>query len=326
MGFKGGLVSLLLATAASAQVRGVGLHSLQLADPVGEGTTRAEVFYPAAQPSTSFDIDLFQVDASRELEPIPGRHPLILLSHGHGGSRWGHHDLASALARKGFVVATLDHAGDSFADPSGAGTDRVWLGRAVQLRALLDAVLAEPKLSARVDASRIGAAGFSAGGYSVLLLAGARPDFSRLERQCAKRKDSVLCSELGRVQVTRPSLMSARVEPRVRAVFAMAPVGVFFDKEGLKDVKVPVRLYAAAEDRVLPVADHADHIRDSLPSRPEYTRVPRAGHFVFLAPCKPGKAKAVPELCVDPPGVDRKKLHQQLASEAERFFRRALSP
>ncbi len=141
----------------------------------------------------------------------------------------------------------------------------------------------------------------------------------------AKRKDSVLCTELGRVQITNPSLMDARVEPRVRAVLAMAPVGVFFDKAGLKDVKVPVRLYAAAEDRVLPPADHADHIRDSLPSKPEYTRVPKAGHFVFLAECEPNAVKARPQLCVDPPGVDRRKLHQQLADEAASFFRRALS-
>ncbi len=320
------LIALLLGTsAAAAEAPGVGFRELAMKDPVGGGPMSGLVFYPAAQPAKPLPVALFLVDAGRELEPVPGRYPLVLISHGHAGNRWGHHDLATELARKGFIVATLDHPGDNFRDTSGAGTDAVWLGRAWQLRALLDAVLAEGTVGASVDPGRVGALGFSAGGYTVLLLAGAVPDFGRLERHCKTRKKAVLCAELAKVRATRPDLKNT-AEPRIRSVFSMAPVGVFFDKAGLKHVKVPVRLYAAAKDEVLPVADHAAHVRASLPTPPEYTLIPRAGHYVFLAPCTPESAEQAQELCMDAPGVDREKLHRELAADAERFFSRTLAP
>ncbi|KFA88673.1 alpha/beta hydrolase family protein [Archangium violaceum] len=135
----------------------------------------------------------------------------------------------------------------------------------------------------------------------------------------------MLCGLLPKVRVTRPDLKDT-AEPRIRAIFTMAPVGVFFDKAGLKNVKVPVRLYAAAKDEVLPVADHAGHVRASLPAAPEYTLVPRAGHYVFLAPCMPEAKQEARDICVDPPGVDREKLHREWTGDAVRFFTRTLAP
>jgi predicted dienelactone hydrolase len=271
-------------------------------------------------------VALWRVDAGRELEPVSGRYPLVLVSHGHAGSRWGHHDLATALAREGFVVASLDHPGDNFRDANGpaAATDAVLLGRAWQIRALLNAVLTDETVGPSVDPGRVGALGFSAGGYTTLLLAGAVPDFRRLERYCRVKKKTVFCGELSKVRVTRPDLKDT-AEARIRAVFAMAPVGVFFDKAGLKGVKVPVRLYAAAKDEVLPVADHAGHVRAALPTPPEYTLIPRAGHYVFIAPCAAEAKEEAQELCMDPPGVDREKLHRELATDAVRFFTRTLA-
>lgn len=322
------LVTVLLGTAAAAAAPGVGFHELALKDPVNGGPMTGLVFYPASRAADApLTLGIWRVAAGPELEPVPGRYPLVLISHGHGGSRWGHHDLATALAREGFVVASLDHPGASFMDADGpaAGTDQVWLGRAVQVRALLDGVLADAKTGPLVDPGRVGALGFSAGGYTTLLLAGAVPDFGRLERYCRANKQTYVCGVLPEVRVTRPDLKGT-AEPRVRAIFSMAPVGVFFDKTALKDVKVPVRLYAAAKDAVLPVADHAANVRASLPTAPEYTLVPRAGHYVFLAPCIPELKAKEPELCVDPPGVDREKLHRELAADAVRFFTRTLAP
>jgi len=44
--------------------------------------------------------------------------PLIVISHGHGGSFLGRHDLAEVLADSGFVVAAINHPGDTFSDMS----------------------------------------------------------------------------------------------------------------------------------------------------------------------------------------------------------------
>jgi len=320
------LLALLLCTTALADAQGVGFRELTMKDPIGGGPMGGLVFYPASQANEPLPVALYLVDAGRELELAPGRYPLVVISHGHGGSRWGHHDLATALARKGFVVATLDHPGDNFQDMSAAGTDAVWLGRALQMRALLDAVLADGTVGASVDPARVGALGFSAGGYTVLLLGGAVPDFTRLEKHCKTRKQAFLCTELAKVKRTGHPGLKDTAEPRIRSIFSMAPVGVFFDKAALKDVKVPVRLYAAAKDEVLALADHAAHVRASLPKPPEYTLVLRAGHFVFMAPCTPEGKEMAQQICTDGPGVDREKLHRELATETERFFTRTLAP
>lgn len=320
------LIALLLGTSASAEAVGVGFRELDLKDPVDGGAMTGLVFYPSAQPTQPLPVALWRVDAGRELEPATGRYPLVLISHGHAGSRWGHHDLATALAREGFLVASLDHPKDNSRDANGplGDTDAVWLGRAWQVRALLNAVLTDATLGSSVDPGRVGALGFSAGGYTTLLLAGAVPDFRRLERHCRAKKKAVLCGMLPKVRVTRADLKDT-AEPRVRSVFVMAPVGVFFDKAGLKGVKVPVRLYAAGKDEVLPVADHAGRVRASLPTPPEYTLVPRAGHYVFMAPCAAESKEEAQELCMDPPGVDREKLHRELATDVVRFFTRTLA-
>jgi len=52
--------------------------------------------------------------------------------------------------------------------------------------------------------------------------------------------------------------------------------------------------------------------------------VPGAGHYVFLAPCSPELARQAPQICVDPPGIDRGMFHARLNTEIEDFFRRTL--
>lgn len=53
--------------------------------------------------------------------PVVGEHlPLIVMSHGNGGSFAGHADTAQALAEAGFVVAALTHPGDNYKDQSRA--------------------------------------------------------------------------------------------------------------------------------------------------------------------------------------------------------------
>ena len=70
---------------------------------------------------------------------VKGDHlPLVVISHGHGGSYAGHFDTAIALAQAGFVAAALTHNGDSWRDPS--NPTAIW-ERPRQLKALTDYML-----------------------------------------------------------------------------------------------------------------------------------------------------------------------------------------
>lgn len=291
------------------------------------GTTMpAVVVYPATGAATAASTELgpYQVAATAELPIAAGQHPLVLISHGHGGSALGHHDLATALADAGFIVAAIEHAGDSHRDQSGFGTERVLLGRAWQVSALLDLLLADPQLGPHIDPARVGVAGFSAGGYTSLLLLGATPDFKRRSAYCAVQPaDAEVCvevpAEIAHLPTFRPT-----ADARFRAGFVMAPFAIFFDAASLKQVKAPVYLYGAMADTVLLPEYNVLPVRDALPRLHTFRGIVGAGHYVFLAPCNVSMTQALPMLCVDPPGIDRTELHAQINADAVTFFQRTL--
>ncbi len=98
--------------------------------------------------------------------------PLIVISHGTNGWFGGHHDTAAALADAGFVVAAINHPGDSAKDNARSGELSVFLSRPADMIRLIDFVLNDWKGKAIVDPARIGLFGFSAGGYTSLELIG----------------------------------------------------------------------------------------------------------------------------------------------------------
>jgi predicted dienelactone hydrolase len=252
-----------------------------------------------------------------------GRFPLVLLSHGNGGSMFSQHDMAASLASHGFVVAAVEHPGDNFKDESGQGSDRVFIGRQQQLTALLDYLLGRSAFAPAIDPGKIGVMGFSAGATTALQMLGAKLSFDLLKPYCDRAPNNVLCAARGQVRLSTPAL-TGQTDKRVRAAFVMSPVGVLFDKENWARVTAPVYVYAAAADSVLPIQDHALIAKNNLRSLTQYTEIPGANHYVFLSPCSEQMKSITPALCTDPPGVDRLAIHEKLNADALGFFRAEL--
>jgi predicted dienelactone hydrolase len=114
---------------------------------------------------------------------VPVR-PLVVFSHGIGGSRRGYSHLGRHFARQGYASLHLQHVGSDHAlwrgSPLGlvdrlqqAAQDSEALARVADLRFALDQLLASP-WGPRVDARRIAVAGHSYGANTSLLAAGAR--------------------------------------------------------------------------------------------------------------------------------------------------------
>ena len=101
--------------------------------------------------------------------------PLVVMSHGAGGSFQDHYDTALALAEAGFVVAAVTHTGDNYRDQSGFARIE---NRPRHIKVLIDYMLALSPQRDRLDPMRIGIFGFSAGGFTVLVAIGGVPDFS----------------------------------------------------------------------------------------------------------------------------------------------------
>lgn len=312
--------------AAGQTSSNAGFAALRLTDPVEGGPMTGIVVYPAAAAAGRTTLGPFEIEAVPGAPPQPGPFPLVVFSHGTGGSQLGHHDSLTHLARHGFVAAAVTHPRDNFQDNSGFGTDLQLLGRPRHIVALIDALLARPVPGLDIDGGRIGMAGFSAGGYTTLVAVGGRPDFARFAPYCIENPDdSMMCGPATRKTLrTRPDL-SLVSDPRINAAFVMAPaLGFLFDRAGLADMRVPIRLYRPSADEVLRHPFNAEHVRLNLPAPPEYEVVEGAGHYVFLTPCPASLRRGLPEICVDPPDIDRVQFHAKLNAEMIEFFRRTL--
>jgi dienelactone hydrolase len=105
----------------------------------------------------------------------PGRHPLLVYSHGFGSSKSGGAYLASHMARQGYVVLAVDYPLTSFGAPGGASLADV-VNQPADISFLLDSMLgwdADPDspFYQRIDAGRIAAIGTSLGGLTSTLVA-----------------------------------------------------------------------------------------------------------------------------------------------------------
>lgn len=258
----------------------------------------------------------------REVARGPGL-PLVVISHGNGGSYSGHAATAEALAEAGFMVAALTHTGDNYRDQSRAADVAE---RPRQLKVLIEHMVST-WAGPPVDADRIGAFGFSSGGFTVLVAAGGQPDLARVLEHCRANPGFYDC----RLVAEQPPAAGALQNPwahdkRIRAVVAAAPaLGYTFGRDGLAAVTQPVQLWRAGADRVLPHPFYAQAVHDGLPTSPEYHVVEAAGHFDFMPPCSPQLARAVTFICEPTPGLDRALFQADFNARVVDFFTRTLT-
>jgi predicted dienelactone hydrolase len=305
-----------------------GLQLIEVPADAGGPALKGAVWYPcAATPEPTKLTSLLSVPAAKDCAIEGEKLPLVVISHGRGGWFAGHHDTAETLADAGFVVAAISHAGDTATDMSRTDDLAILVQRPSDMKRLVDFMLGSSGASGswqgaqRIDAARIGFFGFSRGGYTGLVLIGGRPDFRRGIALCPPGAKIRMCEQ---VRDSTP-LPAPSGDPRIKAAIIADPAfAIFFDKEALKEVKVPVSLWASANGGDGVTLESVAAIERNLPSKPEYHVVENAGHFAFLAPCTPEQAQALAPLCTDPPGFDRVAFHKTLNSEALAFFRKYL--
>ena len=334
---KAGLVTRDITPIAHRNWRGAPDHTL-----------RVTVWYPAADtaietPQTIgppgkplFDAGAATAHAAfaPSLEPFP----LIVLSHGTGGSAQQLAWLGTSLARAGFIAAAVDHPGNNAVTGYTPEGFALWWERATDLSEVLDGLLADPELSPHIDKDRVGAAGFSLGGYTVLELAGARTDVSAYFDFCHKDPTNLDCHTpemkdmpgvdqlLQAVRKTSGESLARAADsfrdPRIHAVFAIAPALAFTQtQESLRQIRLPVAVVVGSADPIAPPATNANLLKANIHGARE-TILPNVVHYTFLDTCTPAGKELVPLYCSDPPGVDRAAVHTQVSDMAVQFFAR----
>ncbi len=322
----GCLLLLIALSIPPAHADAVGFSIVSVPNPPAE-PLQVGIWYPTKTPPSEHDVGLFTQSVAPDASVTPGPHPLIVMSHGNGGTFESHYDTALALAHAGFIVAAVTHTGDNYRDQSQATHLTL---RPQAIHTVIDYMLTAWPGHLAIDPAKVGAFGFSSGGFTVLVSIGGIPDLTRVAPYCAGHAATYVCKLLA----AHPIPPDARVrddewiaDPRIKAAVVAAPaIGFTFTRSGLKNVTVPVQLWRAAADTILPSPDYAEAVRAALPRKPEYHVVPGADHFDFLAPCSEPLAQVAPMICKERGGFDRAAFHRTFNRDVVRFFTRTLRP
>jgi predicted dienelactone hydrolase len=267
----------------------------------------------------------------------PAKFPLILFSHGTGGSSQIMAWFASGLAAHGYIVAAVNHPGNNSLEDYTVQGFTLWWERATDLSRVLDGMLADSTFASHIDPQRIGAAGFSLGGFTMIEIAGGIGELSRYLDYCKAHPKDGICGDIPEfpglaakftalaasdpaVQAALQDAANSHRDPRIRAVFAMAPaLGPSFDPDSLAKISIPVQIVAGAADQIVPIDSSAKffaaHIRGA-----QLRIIPAVGHYTFLDTCAAGGRRSRPQLCLDAAGVLRDDIHAETVNLAFQFF------
>ena len=253
---------------------------------------RITVWYPAAPDAVEAPLDvgppgkpLFTSGSAALDAPFRGRPPapgdpavarLRRLGADHG------------MVRNGSGAAWLCRdrgrpSGQQRARPDDRRRRRPLWERPGDLATALDRVKSDPSIGPHLDLDRLGAAGFSAGGFTTLVEAGARVDFDRFLRFCDAHPDDGICAPQKEFQFSLSDAEAFFAEPAgaselahakddhsiagVRAAFVMAPgIVQSLDPESLKRMRLPVAILLGDADKVAPPATNGEVAAALIPA------------------------------------------------------------
>ena len=301
---------------ADASVFEVGFRKFEVAYGHEGSTFSMAVLYPSASVAKKVAFGPFQMHVAVGGTPAEGLFPLVIWSHGSGGSNMSYKDTAMSLAQQGFIVAMPLHPNDNFRDNRLQGSLANYINRPKQIQAAIDELLTTSVLNRQINQGEIAVIGHSVGGYSALAVAGGIADTGALIRicrqnmtlkdpYCAPARNGSLLAEV--IPVVKDS--------RIKALVLMAPLGILFSAEGaLKQVDIPVLLLQAEKDEELTEPFNTDVIVEGLPNKKMLTlqKITNAGHYAFLN-AFPEEIKAeLGNIAIDPEGFDRIAFQQTL--------------
>jgi predicted dienelactone hydrolase len=215
--------------------------------------------------------------------------PLVVLSHGSGGTAVDLAWLAEALSAEGFLVAAVEHHGNSHPD------DRLPEGGAFWWERPRDLTIVVDHLTKHENAGAAGVVGYSLGGYTAACVLGARIDagkFARLyagepilpippERPNIAAETAELVAQYGREALEARALADYK-DPRFLAGVLLAPaICPILDDATLASIQQPVLVRWGDADEIEAPADNGVRYARLIPGADGRSMGEHVGHFEF---------------------------------------------
>jgi predicted dienelactone hydrolase len=323
-------------TAAADEVPG--LVTREILAPHHGRQMEMAIWYPAREGKTGVFAEnpIFRGgDVRRDAPPLEGRYPIILLSHGMGGTYLSLNWLASGLSARGAVVVSVNHPNGWFRDRQPDKMFNHWT-RVQDLQVALDSVLADKAFAKVIDPSRIYAAGFSFGGWTALSLGGvtANPDGNIAYCQAAGER-SHNCTDLKTFGLDPAKIDHARwtasyKDARIKAVAAIEPGLTWkLDASNVRDLeqdKLLIIGLGRGTDRhyATDTTERGSGFESLVPDAKVEILAP-ATHFTAMPLCTPAGADILAAekddpVCTDPPGTDREAVHTRIIELLAQHF------
>ena len=318
-----------------------GLSTLVVLDERSDRELEGLIWYPtdSAEPTQPDFKSAVWVGAQviRDAKAAPGAFPLIVLSHGMFGNARNQAWLAAEMARRGFVVAAVDHPGTSTWQRDPDQRRALWR-RPGDITRLIDFAVLPGTLPVQVDPDQVFMAGHSLGGFTALALAGARYGAERLERFCETMPSELACGifadwQIAQTPEDRVRMQADLADKRIRA-FAVFDLGgtQSFSDASLTRIDRPLLVFGAPimnSGLTLDIESRA--LIKALPSGSfRYIEPARLSHFDFFNLCKPAGyeilAKELPgdEVICEDGGAHRAAMHDLILDEVTAFFAQSL--
>lgn len=263
--------------------------------------------------------------------------PVVLLSHGTGGTAESIGWLARTLACKGYVVLGPNHHGNTGLEPYLAEGFLCWWERATDLSMLLTSSGSLGFFANRLDFDQVSAVGFSLGGYTVMALAGAKTSLGEFD---AWRGDNNITDggpkEFPDAADSIPALMETSkafhqswtrhgddfTDNRIKSVVAIAPAPPVraFTPQSISQLQLPVTILTGGDDREAPSKHCADWLMEQNKRFDRHDLGRCVGHYTFLEYPSDKSLVGKVDIFSDHGTVDRLKVHKKAAETVCRAF------
>ena len=333
----------------------VGMKVLSLTDPARKAwrsdaprPVTTHLFYPTVdRDSENFmlgpqEAPLFHAGTVVKAgKPLSGKRPLVLMSHGTGGSAPQMLWLASALVKKGYLVAAINHHGNTALEakkfPEGF---LLWWERARDLAVVQHQLLNNSSWQGLIDHQRIAVVGFSLGGYTTLSALGGITDKALFHEFCEKAQDDFSCQPQPEFRDVLNAFEQVKSNKQVadslarqhdnyrianlKAAAVIAPAIVHtFEPDSLATIKTPTLFVVGSKDNIAPSKPNS-HYADALLPNSQLQTIENAHHYSFLSVCTERGKTVLAELCDSPYGLTRHDAHQQAIEHIVTFLAKHL--
>ena len=285
-----------------------GCRLLEVHDAVQGAIVPLALLYPALGAESTVHFGPYSLDVASNTPPADGVWPLVVISHGNGGTPWAYRDMARHLVQAGFAVALPAHTGNTRHDNSLAGTSANLANRPRHISLSIDAAFGDPVLGAHLATTGVAVIGHSIGGYTALAVAGGQPWTGPREKPPGP-----------------PQPVPVQADSRIRSLVLLNPATFWFIGESLRAVHVPILMRTGEKDELTP-AEHAHNVIDGVADAAlvEHKEIAGAGHFAFMSKFPPELARPNFPPSQDPPGFDRFDVQPALFADLVEFLRRTL--